>query len=56
MKVKVDKEELVKAIENGTEKVNAKDPWWIIVAKIIMYALGLLLAGYGTAQAATLFV
>lgn len=27
-------------------------PWWVIAAKVIVYALGLLLAGYGTASAA----
>lgn len=28
-------------------------PWWIVVLKVLAYAIGLLLAGYGTASAAT---
>lgn len=31
-----------------------KSPWWIIVLKVVAYALGLILAGYGTATAASL--
>lgn len=27
-------------------------PWWIVVLKVLAYAIGLLLAGYGTASAA----
>lgn len=27
-------------------------PWWVIVLKVLAYAIGLLLAGYGTSAAA----
>ncbi|MBR5647976.1 hypothetical protein IKW73_03570 [Candidatus Saccharibacteria bacterium] len=30
------------------------DSWWVIVLKVIVYAIGLILAGIGTAQAATM--
>lgn len=29
-----------------------KKPWWVIVLKVIAYAIGLILAGYGTTAAA----
>lgn len=29
-----------------------KSPWWVIVLKILAYAIGLILAGYGTTAAA----
>lgn len=28
------------------------DPWWVIVVKVLVYAAGLFLAGYGTTSAA----
>lgn len=43
-------------IESIIEKVaeeNPDTPWWIIVLKVIAYAIGIILAGYGTAAAAT---
>ena len=30
------------------------DPWWVIVLKVIAYAIGLILAGMGTVNAANL--
>lgn len=35
-------------------KPNIKDgdPWWVIVLKVIMYAIGLILAGIGTTASA----
>lgn len=33
---------------------NSKDPWWVIVLKVLAYLIGLLLAGIGTVDAATL--
>lgn len=29
-----------------------KTPWWVVVLKVIAYAIGLILAGYGTTAAA----
>lgn len=28
-------------------------PWWVVVLKVVAYAIGLILAGYGTSAAAT---
>lgn len=36
-----------KASEKGDDT-----PWWVIVLKVLAYAIGLLLAGYGTTAAA----
>lgn len=42
-------DELKAAVEDGREK------WWVVVLKVLLYAIGLILAGYGTpAAAATL--
>ncbi len=30
------------------------DPWWVIALKVLTYLIGLLLAGIGTVDAATL--
>ena len=27
-------------------------PWWVVVLKVLVYAIGLILAGYGTTAAA----
>lgn len=35
-------------------KDTKQDPWWVIVLKTIVYLIGLLLAGIGTAEAATM--
>lgn len=29
-----------------------KDPWWVIILKIIAYAIGLIIGGIGTVDAA----
>lgn len=46
-------------IETIIEKVaeeNPDTPWWVIVLKVIAYAIGIILAGYGTASAATMYL
>lgn len=46
-------------IETIVEKVaedNPGTPWWVIVLKVIAYAIGIILAGYGTAAAATMYI
>lgn len=46
-------------IETIIEKVaeeNPGTPWWVIVLKVIVYAIGIILAGYGTASAATMYL
>lgn len=32
----------------------SSDPWWVIALKVLAYLIGLLLAGIGTVDAATL--
>ena len=46
-------------IETIVEKVaeeNPDTPWWVIVLKVIAYAIGIILAGYGTAAACTTYL
>ena len=33
-------------------KINNKDPWWVIVLKVVAYLIGLILAGVGTTASA----
>lgn len=33
-------------------KISNKDPWWVIVLKVIAYLIGLILAGVGTSASA----
>lgn len=40
--------------QNPDTKVSVNDPWWVIVLKVVAYAIGLILAGMGTAEAATM--
>ena len=57
MKVKVTKELIEKILNNPEEckkaGVELKDPWWIILLKVIAYAIGLILGGAATASCAT---
>lgn len=46
-------------IETIVEQVaeeNPGTPWWVIALKVIAYAIGIILAGYGTAAAATVYI
>lgn len=54
MKVKLTKEQIEYLAQNPDSKVSVDDPWWVIVLKVTAYLIGLLLAGVGTTQAATL--
>lgn len=60
MKVKIAKEEIDKIIENPVlaeaAGIKVKDPWWVIALKVAAYLIGLLLAGAGTASAATMVI
>ena len=56
MKIKLSQEQIenivndpVKAKEAGL-KIN--DPWWVVVLKVITYAIGLLLGGVATTSCA----
>lgn len=56
MKVKLSKEQIEAIVADpaaaAAAKVKVSDPWWIIVLKVVAYAIGLLLAGSCTAIAA----
>lgn len=54
MKIKLTKSQIEELAKNPDSKVETSDPWWVIVLKVIIYAAGLLLAGIGTAEAATM--
>lgn len=58
MKVKLTKEIIDAILKDPTAalntKVEAKDPWWVIALKVLVYFIGLLLAGMGTAEAAVM--
>ena len=56
MKVKLNRKQ-IEAILADPEKaekagVNASDPWWVIVLKVVAYAIGLILAGAATTSCA----
>lgn len=53
MKIKLTKAQIEELAKNPDTKVSVNDPWWLILAKVIAYALGLILAGYGTTAAVT---
>lgn len=54
MKIKLTKSQIEELAKNPDAKVEVNDPWWVIVLKVLVYVAGLLLAGYGTANAATM--
>lgn len=39
---------------NNVLKNGIGEPWWVIVLKVLAYAIGLLLAGVGTTTACTM--
>lgn len=54
MKVKLSKQQVEKILEDPEaalhSKVKAKDPFWVIVLKVVAYVIGLVLAGATTAS------
>ncbi len=54
MKVKLTKAQIEELAKNPDSQVNIDDPWWVIVLKVVAYAIGLLLAGMGTTSAAAM--
>lgn len=59
MKVKLPKlteEEIKRLAQDPNAKVDVGDPWFVIVLKVMAYLIGLILAGMGTAQAATILI
>lgn len=57
MKVKVSQELIEKILNNPDEckkaGVSLKDPWWVILLKVVAYAIGLILGGAVTASCAS---
>lgn len=49
---KFSKTELASVVDNIADDVPA-EKWWVIALKVLAYLIGLLLAGVGTAEAAT---
>lgn len=49
MKVKLTKEQIQTILNDPEQAIKAgiktSDPWWVIVLKVIAYAIGLILAG-----------
>lgn len=56
MKIKLTKEQIQQIAKDPNAKVEVSDPWFIIVLKVVAYLVGLLLAGYGTAAAANVYI
>jgi hypothetical protein len=59
MKVKIPKlseDEIRQLAQHPDAKVDVSDPWWVIVLKVAAYLIGLILAGVGTAEAATILI
>ena len=58
MKIKLTKEQIDKIVEDPQKAheagVKANDPWWVIVLKIVAYAIGLILAGAATTSCTTM--
>ena len=46
----VERKQILEDIEKKLKTTDG-DTWWVIVLKVIAYAIGLLLAGYGTTAA-----
>lgn len=43
----------IESLVDSISDENPNTPWWVIVLKVVAYAIGIILAGYGTASAAT---
>ena len=57
MKIKLTDEEIQEILEDPEKAkeagVTTKDPWWVIVLKVIAYVIGLLLGGTLSTSAAS---
>lgn len=58
MKIKLSQEQIESILEDPQKAqeagVTTKDPWWVIVLKVIAYILGLLIGGTATMSGASL--
>ena len=57
MKIKLSKEQIERIVADPERAMEAgvkgKDPWWVIVLKVIAYVIGLLLGGTLSTSAAS---
>lgn len=60
MRVKLSKSQIDAILNNPDEAikagVKATDPWWVIVLKVVAYAIGLILAGAATTGCARMLM
>lgn len=48
-KINLSKQDIEKILEDNPDLIgNTPTPWWVVVLKVMAYAIGLLLAGYTT--------
>lgn len=56
MKIKLSKQQIEKILADPEQAqkagIQANDPWWVIVLKVLAYLIGLLLAGAVTTSCA----
>lgn len=59
MKIKLNKEQIEAIIKDPVKAeaagLKVSDPWWVIVLKVVAYAIGLLLGGTLTVGCANVF-
>lgn len=57
MKVKITKEQVQKILQDPEAAhqsgIKVNDPWWVIVLKVVAYAIGLIVGGAATASCAS---
>lgn len=60
MKVKLTKEQIEEILSDpekaAVAKIKVSDPWWVIVLKVIAYAIGLILAGAATTSCTAMLI
>ncbi len=60
MKIKLTEEQINDIVEDPKKAreagVNANDPWWITVLKVLAYVIGLLLAGAATTSSSAMVI
>ncbi len=58
MKIKLSQEQIEEIIANPEKALEAglktKDPWWVIVLKVVAYIIGLLVGGAATTSCASM--
>ena len=58
MRIKLTKKQINDIVEDPQKAheagVNANDPWWVIVLKVLAYVIGLVVAGAATTSCSTM--